>query len=856
MLVWAALLGYGLKLRSDITTQQAQLQDELVLLYRRRTAAAEQTKLLAEKEQEIASKPLANCVCKELPPVVSSSNDARLAAMEDRVRLANEKLSSLAAQAQELTHSLAQCREAQRRLELAASSSAALASPSPSPSSLHGHRSRPDAKPMDAVNVTALKLAAGNATAPPFLEPLAKKWSFGRDANLEVGYLTLMPWPVSVSFSAKVFVEVGELTLAAWDETEFARAAIERFSRRFSALKEQGRAAHCVHESRCEWRPSQPFVVEIACSKRAPAVPAPEPDESYSMKVEAGKVRLEAAEAVGVLRGLATLLQLFTKKSGSLSVVSLPLVTISNDKPAYSWRGAMLDVARHFHPVEQIVSLLDGMELVKLNVLHWHLSDDQGFRLEVRTLPELHLKGSAGEFFTHEQVERVVREAALRGIRVVPEVDMPGHVGAILLAYPDLGSSGAPSQPDTNWGLRPWVLDPSSEKVYEFVEALLSEMASLFPDDYVHIGGDEVPEGAWSSSAIRKWMGLNQLRTQHEVQLHFNRRLASMLGSKKRRMMGWDEITVDWLPKNVTVQLWRSWMPDVFRKVADLGLSSVASHELYLDWVRPIKHYYKHDVSPSKGRIGGEACMWSEWASSNIDNRLWPTLAAVAEKLWLSTEAPGGVQHMYARIFGISDVLSAAGVRHDAVLTLALRTLQTGTMFSDQDLRSFSPPSSDSEADVVLRRLVNALQPVNRVGGGEKHPLTHLADALRPDSLEMRALAMLLEECVKERFADVSLFSLARASLSLYASLQDEMARVSLFDSAQLAGTRQLARSISEVAAGAVAVMDGIGRGETMREQRDQLLKTIGRVENSVVNGDKVIVEVAHVIETSFLLRI
>lgn len=138
----------------------------------------------------------------------------------------------------------------------------------------------------------------------------------------------------------------------------------------------------------------------------------------------------------------------------------------------------------------------------------------------------------------------------------------------------------------------------------------------------------------------------NGLRSQRDLQLHFNKQLSSILGSLGRKMIGWDEITVDWLPKNVTVQLWRSWLPNVADQVNRLGLPSITSSELYLDWVKSIKHYYKHDVQLRSGRIGAEACMWSEWTSSNIDNRIWPTMAAIAEKLWLSVEAPGGVDQM------------------------------------------------------------------------------------------------------------------------------------------------------------------------------------------------------------------
>jgi hypothetical protein len=250
--------------------------------------------------------------------------------------------------------------------------------------------------------------------------------------------------------------------------------------------------------------------------------------------------------------------------------------------------------------------------------------------------------------------------------------------------------------------------------------------------------------------------------------------------------------------------------------------------------------------------------MWSEWASDNVDNRMWPTLAAVAEKLWLSTEAPGGVQQMYGRIFGVSAWLAGLGLRHDAVLDLALRAMLSGKTFTYAELVKHQSGPEDVRL-APLRRLVNALQPVNRVGGGgQKHPLIQFADALRPDSLEMRALAFLTESCVRERFAEPNRTALLRASLALYAQLPADLASAGLTTAVASAGAEPLVRVVAEVGSAAVQLLDLLARGDAAgaAARRQSLLSRIVAVENAMVGSDKVIVEFAHVVETSLCVRV
>jgi hypothetical protein len=541
-----------------------------------------------------------------------------------------------------------------------------------------------------------------------------------------------------------------------------------------------------------------------------------------------------------------------------------------SDAPDMGWRGLLLDVSRNFHPLENVLSLLDGMEFVKLNVLHFHLCDDQGFRMESRRFPKLHEVASEGQYFTQEQIRIVVREAALRGIRVVPEFDMPGHAGAFLLAYPELGAHNGtaflgPKTLYTKWGISEWVLDATSDAVYKFVEEFVAEVVELFPDRYYHIGGDEVPHSAWTDSKTVARMKNMSLHTQHDLQLYFNQKTVAILAAHNKTMVGWDEILTKSLPKDVVVQLWRGWVGGLAQDTARLGLKSISSKELYLDWVRPAKHYYKQSVlEPVTGRMGGEACMWSEWAQHNIDNRIWPTLAVIAERLWLATRPAAAVSVMYGRLFAISNALNAVGIRHQAVYEQALSALLTEKPYNYKDVEAqwnasnvaAGSPPADSPEMVLVRRLANALQPINRVGGENRafrHDLLDVVDALRPDSMEMRALELLLDQVVEvDKFQDANRVGLVHAYLQQYAQLRPQFEAASLFSRAPLAKAREVVSSIASVAEKAAELLESLSKADVKAAAAGNrlLLQLVARVEDAKLDGDSVIIELAHVVET------
>jgi len=285
-------------------------------------------------------------------------------------------------------------------------------------------------------------------------------------------------------------------------------------------------------------------------------------DERYSLNAGNGHVRISADEPLGALRGIETFLQLVQPAgptAGGGFVV--PAVQIE-DSPRFEWRGLSLDVSRHFIPLDGVLRTLDGMSAVKLNVFHWHLSDDQGFRIESKRYPKLQKLSSDGLYYTQAQVRQVIAYARDRGIRVVPEFDMPGHATSWFAAYPFLASGKGPYQIVREPGILTALMDPTRESTYRFLNNFIGEMAKLFPDQYFHIGGDEVNPTEWKENpnitAFLKKHGMaGQQHPYEALQAYFNERLLKILTHHHKRMEGWDEILNPNLPKTIVIQSWR-----------------------------------------------------------------------------------------------------------------------------------------------------------------------------------------------------------------------------------------------------------------------------------------------------------
>lgn len=407
-------------------------------------------------------------------------------------------------------------------------------------------------------------------------------------------------------------------------------------------------------------------VGELRVSIDAIAAGAPEfgVDESYKLEKAVTGWTLTAATSYGALAGVTSLAQLY----GLGDPASIAWI---EDKPAYPWRGVMIDVARHFIPFEKLLSVLDGMAGLKLNVLHLHLTDDQGFRLPSAAYPKL----ASEEHFTREELRTLVNYAADRGIRVIPEVDIPGHVTCWLVAYPEWGYQ----QIDTTerFGVHKACLDPSSEQVYAALEALFTELGEVFPDRYVHIGGDEVHPAWWQEdpavAALRSEQNLDDVRA---VQNHFTQRVVDMLTHMGKRVIGWDEVLHTDMP-DMIVQNWRG--ATTRDRAAELGLSSIVSAPYYIDLFYPLDMHYRFDPAASQIEwlaaedaqqgdirlrhvqegiewtkqwrreavtyegspevLGGEACLWSELVDlETLETRLWSRLPGFAERMWCGSD--------------------------------------------------------------------------------------------------------------------------------------------------------------------------------------------------------------------------
>jgi hexosaminidase len=399
-------------------------------------------------------------------------------------------------------------------------------------------------------------------------------------------------------------------------------------------------------------------------------VQSPDEDERYTLEVSGSEARLSAGTTVGGLRGLETLLQLVQSDSAGWYV---PAVRVE-DAPRFPWRGLLIDVGRHFEPVEVIKRQLDGMAAVKLNVLHWHLSEDQGFRVESRRYPLLHGKGSDGQYYTQAQIREIVAYARDRGIRVVPEFDMPGHSTAWFVGYPQFASAPGPYRIERRFGVFDPAFDPSREAVFTFLDGFVAEMAALFPDRYWHIGGDEVAPKQWRENRqIRAFMQARGFADNEALQAYFNRRMSAILTRHGKRMVGWDEIFHPDLPTTTVVQSWRGQAS--LLEGARKGFQGILSAGYYLDHMRTSEHHYLvdplpegHNLTPEQAArvLGGEACMWHEHVTeASIDSRIWPRMAAIAERLWSPREVRD-VADMYRRLDVMRIRLEELGLNHES----------------------------------------------------------------------------------------------------------------------------------------------------------------------------------------------
>lgn len=403
-------------------------------------------------------------------------------------------------------------------------------------------------------------------------------------------------------------------------------------------------------------------------------------DEGYLLKVDPKEIVITAKTPAGIFYGVQSLKQMLpVSQNGPLTV---PCADI-NDQPRFAWRGVHLDVGRHFFPISFIKKYIDYMAMYKLNTFHWHLTEDQGWRLEINQYPKLaeisswrdetvvgHASRSKvydgigyGGFYTQKQVKEIVQYATDRFITVVPEIEMPGHSTAVLAAYPELGCTGGPYNVVTTWGVHKDVFCAGKEETFKFLQNVLDEVCELFPSKYIHIGGDECPKDRWKECPdCQKRIKDNGLKDEHELQSYFIKRIEKYLNSKGRQIIGWDEILEGGLAPGASVMSWRGIKGGIEAAKQKHNVVMTPGSHMYFDHYQsketdkeplaiggylPLDVVYSYEPIPEelsadeqKYIMGAQANVWTEYIATTkyAEYMLFPRVCALAEVVWTPKE--------------------------------------------------------------------------------------------------------------------------------------------------------------------------------------------------------------------------
>ena len=611
-------------------------------------------------------------------------------------------------------------------------------------------------------------------------------------ASVQAQTLNLMPQPVKAEIGSGRLVIDGSFRVALDGYIEPRLEAVAaRLTRRLSLQ------TGIPMPAGLEANPGKAALV-LHCDHAGEAVQSVREDESYQLDVTAQQARLTAPTPVGVLRGAETFLQLVALDAQGFGAPAIHIV----DRPRFPWRGLTIDVSRHWMPAEVLKRNMDAMATVKLNVLHLHLTDDQGFRIESKKYPKLQELGSDGHFYSQAEIAELLAYARDRGIRIVPEIEMPGHSTSWYVGYPGLASGPGPFQIERKWGIFDPTLDPTREETYEFLDGLIGEVAAVFPDEYLHVGGDEVNGKEWDTNPrILEFKKSHGMKDNADLQLYFNSRLLPIVQKHGKKMVGWDEIFHPGLPKDIVVHSWRG--PESLAQTARLGYMSILSNGYYLDFALAPADYYRVDplggaaasLAPDQASriLGGEACMWSELVTpENVDSRIWPSTAAIAERFWSPREVTD-VDSMYRRLAIVSRELNWVGLTHHSSLPLMLERL------------------AGMQAPDALRTLADVLEPIKEYKRENSREYTSLSaynrlvDAARPASEKARVFSGMVDQW-RENEATI------RRQLVVWRDCQESLAPL-LKSSALLQENAPSAEDLTKVANAGLEALDHLDSG-------------------------------------------
>jgi hexosaminidase len=407
-------------------------------------------------------------------------------------------------------------------------------------------------------------------------------------------------------------------------------------------------------------------------------------DEGYRLKIEPRAIEISAPKPAGLFYGIQSLRQLAT------GARTIPCAEIE-DRPRFGWRGMLLDCCRHFMTVDLVKRYIDLLAYHKMNVFHWHLTEDQGWRLEIKRYPRLTEIGAwrtqngkrCGGFYTQDEVRDVVAYAASRFVTIVPEIEMPGHSVAALAAYPELSCTGVPIAVENHWGIFNDVMCPGKDSTFEFVQNVLDEVIALFPSTYIHIGGDECPKYYWKTCPFcQARIKAEGLKDENELQGYFTRRVEKYVLSKGRRIIGWDEILEGGVSATAVVQSWRGMAGALAAAKQGNAVISSPIDTTYFNcpqapeearlgypWVNTLEEAHSFDpvppgLTPRQASLimGGECCLWSEYIQEfELDSLVFPRLCAFAESVWSPAKA-STFADFSARLDGHLPRLAALGV--------------------------------------------------------------------------------------------------------------------------------------------------------------------------------------------------